>query len=158
MPIQIPSIILPVLHPLRTETEDINDILEHISIEFPTSFMQEKQVQVVATEVLLAAGMPGNLWCWIELSPYPTAYSSYWERPLPISAAYWAAINGGGGALAPMVPLIEVATGVNLRTHPFMLPWTINAAWARVVVQTPVSATPAATYWSVQVMVSGQVP
>lgn len=153
--LQRQSVILPLLHPTNAELETIDDTDEHTSIEFPTEYLQEKTVHIVATEVL-AAGVPGPLWAWIELSPYPSANSLYWPIPLATSTAYWAAIGGGGGALLPLVPRIEVGTGVNLTVHTFTIPWTISSPFARIVLQTPVNV--ATAWWSVQVMLSGKTP
>lgn len=145
--LQIPDIILPTTHPLGTEQEAIDDLLEHTSTEFESEWYQEKEVYVLATEVL-TAGVPGNLWCWIELSPWSST----------ISTAFWAAIGGGGGALVPVAPVIEVATGVNGTVHSILIPWAIHSSWARVVIQTPVSAAIATATWDVQVMVDAKGP
>ena len=153
--IQPPSIILPTLTPLGTEVETVNNLLEHTSIEFPVEYLQEKQIHIVATEVVVA-GVPGSLWCWVELSPFPSANSLMWPAPLPATAAYWAAIGGGGGALAPVAPLIEVATGVNATVHSILIPWTQHSAWARLIIQTPVAAAPATAFWLVQAIVSAK--
>lgn len=151
---QIPWIILPTVAPLWTETETIADLVEHTSIEFPVEYIQEKEIHIIATEVVLA-GVPGNLECWVELSPLPTVNSLYWPAPLPATAAYWAAIGGGGGAMAPVAPLIEVAIGVNATMHSILIPWPIHSVWARLVVQTPVAAALPAAFWIVQAIFSG---
>lgn len=166
--LQIPSIIIPQVHPLGTETEEIDDIAEHTSLEFAIEFLQEKEIHITATEVALApAAVPGNLWCWVELSPYPSANTdfpgreTYWETPLPTSTAYWAAIGGGGGAIAPIAPLIE-ASGLGgaagTLVHTILLPWAIHSAWARLVMQTPVAAALPNAYWVVQAMISAKTP
>ncbi len=154
--LQAPSIILPRVAPGGFETETINDLVTHISIEFPVEIFQEKQIHVVATEVAAPATVPGNLWCWIELSPWPSVNNAMWAAPLPANVAYWAAIGGGGGALAPVAPLIEVATGVDGTVHSMLIPWVQHSVWARLVVQTPVSATPLTSFWLVQAIVSGK--
>lgn len=141
--LQAPSIILPTVHPLGTETETIADALEHTSLEFDVSKLEYKTVHIVATEVVVAL-LPGPLWCWVEISPYLTT----------TSAAYWAAIGGGGGAIIPTAPLIEAGTGVNGTVHTMILPWQIHSPYARIVIQTPVPG--AAAGWIVQVMFSGQ--
>ena len=167
--LQIPSIILPDVSAqvavLGTETEAIDDLLEHTSMEFPVEYLQEKQVHIVATEVSLApAAVPGNLWCWIELSPYPsanTADAGYWPPPLPSSAAYWAAIGGGGGAIIPTVPYVEVSGLAGLPgtlVHTIILPWEIHSPWARLVLQTPVAASLPNASWVVQCMISSKTP
>ena len=153
--IQPPWIILPTFAPIGTEVETINDLVEHTSIEFPVMYLGEKEVHIVATEVVVA-GAPGNLWCWIELSPWPTLNSVYWPLPLPATGAYWAAIGGGGGAIAPTAPTVEAATGVTGTVHTIILPWAIHSPWARLVMQTPVSATPLTAFWMCQVVVSAQ--
>ena len=150
--VQVPSIILPTVWSIGTETENIDDLLEHTSIEFSTEFLQEKLIHIIATEATIF-GAPGNLECWVELSPYPSANSNYWSYPLPTTTAYWSAIGGGGGALAPVAPLVEVATGVHLTIHTFTLPWQIHSPWARLVVQTPVAAALPTAYWVVQAMI-----
>jgi hypothetical protein len=152
--IQVPTIILPHEAPLFTETEIVADLLEHTSIEFPVEFIQEKEIHIVATEVV-AAGMPGQLLCWVELSPWPSVNSAYWPAPYPATAAYWAAIGGGGGALPPVAPLVEAPTGVNGAVHGILIPWAIHSDWARLVVQTPVAAAPATAFWVVQAIFSG---
>jgi len=152
--IQVPSIILPILSPLGTETEIVADLVEHTSIEFPVDYLQEKEIHIIATEVVVF-GVPGNLQCWVELSPIPSVNNLMWPFPLPAGAAYWAAIGGGGGAMAPVAPLIEVATGVTTTVHSILIPWAIHSPWARLVVQTPVAATPATALWIVQVLFSG---
>ena len=159
---QVPSIILPIVHPIGIETEDIDDLVEHTSLEFPVEYLQEKQIHITATEVALApAAVPGNLWCWIELSPYPSANSPYWPFPYPTATAYWAAIGGGGGAIVPTAPLIEtsgLAGAAGTLIHTIILPFSIHSPWCRVVLQTPVAAALPAAYWVVQVMVSGKTP
>lgn len=140
-----PSIILPTAWTLGTETENIDDLLEHTSIEVDVEEMDQKMVQIVATEAV-AAGVPGNLWAWIELSPYDS----------PVSAAYWAAIGGGGGAIAPVAPLIIAGTGVNGTVHTFMLPWQAHSAYARLVLQTPVAAALPTAFWVVQAVFSAK--
>jgi len=152
--IQVPAIILPILSPLGTETETVADLVEHTSLEFPVEYLQEKEIHIIATEVVVA-GVPGNLQCWVELSPLPTLNSLYWPAPLPATAAYWAAIGGGGGAMAPTAPLVEVATGVNATVHSILIPFAIHSPWARLIIQTPVSATPATAFWIIQAIFSG---
>lgn len=145
MTIQRPSIVLPQVWTLGTETETVNDLLVHTSIDIIVEDLQEKLIQIIATEVVVA-GTPGPLWYWVELSPVDS----------DTSTAYWSAIGGGGGALAPLAPEIEVATGVTLTVHTMHYAWTQHSAYARVIVQTPVSATPATAYWAVQCLVSGK--
>lgn len=162
MPLQIPSIILPRAWTTGLETETIADLLEHTSLEFPVEYLQEKQIHIVATEVALApAAVPGNLWCWVELSPYPSANSPYWAAPLPTSTAYWAAIGGGGGAILPSSPYIEVSAlggAAGVLSHTIILPFAIHAPWCRLVLQTPVAAALPAAYWVVQAMFAGSNP
>jgi len=142
--IQIPAIILPTVAPLGTETEAIADILEHTSLEFPTEYLQEKTIFIVATEVI-TVGIPGNLWFWVELSPVPST----------TSAAYWAAIGGGGGAIVPTAPVILVGTGVNGTVHTLSLPWAVHSPFARLVAQTPVFV--ATDGWTVQAVITGKM-
>lgn len=141
--VQVPSIILPTGWTLGTETETIDDTDEHVSIDIPSAYLQFKTVHITAVEVVVA-GTPGPLWCWIEVSPYDTGTSE----------AYWAAIGGGGGALTPTSPTIEVATGVTGTVHSIFLPWTAHSAYARLVIQTPSSVATAA--WAVQAIISGK--
>lgn len=145
--IQAHSLILPTYHPAGNEYEDIANLLEHISSEFYCADIHEKAVQIVAIENI-AAGVPGNLLCWVELSPVPST----------ISNAYWAAIGGGGGFLAPVAPLVEVAVGVDGTTHGIILNWVVHSPYARVVVQTPVAAALPTAFWQVQVVISGKTP
>lgn len=157
----VPSIILPTVWELGTETEAIDDLVEHTSVEFPIEYLQEKIVYITATEVAIAAVAAGNLWCWVEISPLPTANSLYWPVGLPVTGAYWAAIGGGGGAIAPTAPLIEVSGlggAIGALTHGITLPWAIHQTWARVVVQTPVAANLPNASWVVQVSVAGKTP
>ncbi len=150
--IQVSSIVLPTTWTLGTETETIDDLVEHTSIDIPVEHLQEKQVYIVAIEVALApASVPGNLWCWIELSPVASVTST----------AYWAAIGGGGGDIAPTAPLVEasgLAAAAGTLTHGMLLPWTMHSSWARVVVQTPVAAALPLAYWTVQVLLAGKTP
>lgn len=141
------SIILPTVWELGTETELVADLLEHTSREVPVDSLQEKVVTIVATEVVVV-GVPGALQCWIEVSPVPST----------TSAAYWAAIGGGGGAMPPLAPVVEAAVGVNGRVHTIVIPWTQHSAFARLVIQTPVAATPATAFWAVQALLSGKGP
>lgn len=151
--VQAPGFILPIVVILGTETEIVNDLVEHTSLEFPVMYLQEKLISILAIEGV-AAGVPGNLQCWVELSPFPSVNSVLWPAPLPATAAYWAAIGGGGGALAPTAPLIEIGTGVNATAHTILVPWRIHSAWARLVIQTPVSATPLTAFWIIQAVFS----
>jgi len=147
--LQVPSVILPTipdwLQFVGTETEAVDDLVEHTSIEFEVKYLRDKTIHISAVEVV-AAGIPGNLWCWVELSPYPTT----------ISAAYWAAIGGGGGFIVPTAPLIEVGTGVTGTIHTIILPWNIHSEFARLVIQTPVAAGLPLAYWAVQAIICGQ--
>ncbi|MDD4985456.1 MAG: hypothetical protein PHQ43_06655 [Dehalococcoidales bacterium] len=152
--IQAPSVILPTLAPLSTETETVDDLVVHTSLEFPVEYLQEKEIHIIATEVVVA-GVPGALNCWVELSPIPSANNLMWPFPLPAAATYWAAFGGGGGAMVPVAPLVEAATGVTATVHSILIPWAIHSAWARLVIQTPVSATPATAFWIVQAVFSG---
>ena len=152
--IQTPSWILPQVVVLGTEIETVADLVEHTSNEFTVEYLQEKMIHIVATEVVVA-GVPGNLQCWVELSPFPTANNLMQPAPLPATAAYWAAIGGGGGAMPPIAPLVEAATGVTGTVHSILIPWDIHSAWARLVIQTPVAATPATAFWIVQAVFSG---
>lgn len=154
-----PAIILPAVSPSGgppgfTNFLMVADVIEHTSLEVPTEFLQEKVVEIMAQEVATApAAVPGPLWCWIELSPIPTVSSTQWPLPLPASAAYWGAIGGGGGALPPTAPLIEVSGlggAAGALIHSIKLPWNVHSRWARVVVQTPVAAALPNAYWVVQ--------
>lgn len=163
MTLQAQGIILPTVAPLLTETEMIDDLVEHTSIEFPAEYLQEKEVHITATEVALVAVVPGTLWCWIELSPYPSVNTegtwSYWPTPLPASTAYWAAIGGGGGAIVPTVPHLEVSGLAGLPgtlVHTIILPWEIHSPWARLVIQTPIADDLPNAYWEIQCMVSAK--
>ena len=166
MQTQTPSLILPTTYAAGTgtlaSTETIADVAEHTSVEFFCNTLQEKTVHIMAVEAALApAAVPGNLWCWIELSPYPTANGNLWQWPLPTSTLFWAAIGGGGGAIAPVAPHIEVSGlggAAGTLTHGIILPWAIHSYWARVVVQTPVAAALPLAFWTVQVLVSGKTP
>lgn len=211
--IQVPSIVLPQVWVTGTETESINDLVTHPSIDIPIEYLQEKQIHIIATEVARAIGAivgvfivgepivgipsgatgivsaqganwieviniagifgagdtiagalsgatingalvfaaPGNLECWVELSPYPST----------MTTAYWAAIGGGGGALAPVAPLVEVSGlggSAGILMHPILLPWAIHSPYARVVVQTPVAAALPNAYWLVQALISAKTP
>jgi hypothetical protein len=151
--IQAPWIILPRLAPTGVEVETVNDLAEHTSREFPVEYLQEKEIHILATEVI-DAGVPGNLNCWVELSPFPSVNSLVWLAPLPVSATYWAAIGGGGGAMAPIAPLVEPPVPLTGTVHSILIPWAIHSGWARLVVQTPVAATPATAFWIVQAIFS----
>ena len=147
--IQIPSFIMPLIPDWNQftglEVETVGNLVTHISIEFLCDQIKEKSITVMATE-MVAAGVPGPLWCWIELSPYPTT----------TTGVYWAAIGGGGGAMAPVVPLIEAGTGVPFTVHTFMLNWNIHSEYARLIIQTPVAAWLPAAFWTIQAFFSGQ--
>lgn len=135
MTVQIPWLILPQSWSIGTETETVADLLEHTSIEVWVRYLQEKTIHILATEVVMAPGVPGNLLCWVELSPYSSA----------VSAFHWAAIGA---------PLVLVGTGVNLAQQTAMMAWTMHSDWARVVIWTP--APVAAAFWAVQVLISGK--
>jgi len=133
--------------------EVVDDIAEHTSIEFPIEYMQDKIIYISAMEFPAAGmvGVPGALWAWVEISPYPSALDNYYEQPLVASAVFWGAIGGGGGAIAPTAPAIEASTGVSLTTHPIQLPWSTHGNYCRLVVQTPVAPAPGTlvAYWIV---------
>lgn len=143
--VQVPSLILPRVWSLGTETETIADLVEHTSLEFAVDNLRDKTIRILATE-MIALGVPGNLLIWVELSPVLTT----------TSGAYWAAIGGGGGALAPLAPTVEVATGVPLTIHTILLPWGIHSAFARVVVRTPVAAALPTAFWVVQAIIEAK--
>jgi len=148
--IQVPSIILPTVAPLGTETEAIDDLVEHTSLEFLVENLQEKTIHILATEAV-AFGVPGNLLCWVELSPYPSTIFAG-----PPGVGYWSAIGGGGGVLVPLTPIIEVATGVNLTAHTINIAWNIHSRYARLVIQTPVAAALPWAFWGVQAIFEGR--
>ncbi len=137
-----PSIILPTVAPLGTEVEAIADALEHVSLEAyipedngsTINQLYEKTIFVSATEVV-AAGVPGNLNVWIEISPYPTS----------VSVLYWAILG---------LPATIVGTGVNGTLHTVAIPWNTYSPFFRAVVQSPVPL--ATATWSVQVTYAGQ--
>jgi len=153
--IQVPWIILPTIVVLGTEVETINNLVEHTSREFPVDHLQEKMVHIIATEVVVF-GVPGNLQCWIELSPIPSANNLMWPAPLPFNPASWGAIGGGGGILPATAPVLEVAMGVNAVVHNILIPWTVHSAWARLVVQTPIPNPTAG--WILQAIFSAKTP
>ena len=146
---QVSSIILPDLtgriEILGTEVETVADALEHTSMEFPVAYLEHKTIHILATEVV-AAGVPGVLNCWVELSPVLTT----------LLGAYWGAIGGGGGAMPALSPVVEVGVGVNGRVHNILIPWTMNSPFARLVIQTPVPV--ATAFWLVQALVYGEAP
>lgn len=148
--IHVPVIVLPTVAPLGTETEAIADALTHASLEPQaddgSAILQqiyEKTIFVFAQEVVVA-GAPGNLWIWVEESPYPTV----------VSAAFWGAIGSGGGAFPPLAPAILAGTGVNGAVHTLPIHWNSYSPYVRVVAQTPVPA--AAAGWAVQLLFAGQ--
>jgi hypothetical protein len=143
MIIQVPSIILPTVSPLGTETQQISGATKYYSLEFSTRNLQEKCIQIFAEEVD-AVGAPGALWAWVELSPYPTT----------TTGLYWAAIGGGGGLVAPVLPTTITGTGTSLTIQGAILAWTVHSEYARLVVQTP--AFSATAVWLVQAMISGK--
>jgi len=67
---QVPDIILPVRHPLGTETELINDAVVHYSLSIEPHMLDEKLVQIYGT---LAFGAPGALRVWVEIAQQDTA-------------------------------------------------------------------------------------
>ena len=108
MPIfQNPTIILPQVAPLGTETETVADALEHVSLSFPADSIQEKVVYVYAVN---AAGLAAPLEVWIEIAPSDVA------------AAY---------VMLGAAPTILVVTG------DVVIPWTTHSSFARVVAQCP---------------------
>lgn len=162
MPIQTPALILPTNYAAGTgtlaSTETVADLVEHTSVEFNVADIAEKTIHITATEIALAAVAAGNLWCWVELSPYPSVNNPEWLWPLPASTAYWAAIGGGGGALPPTAPIIEVsglAGAPGALIHGITFSWNTAQPWVRVVIQTPVAANLPLAYWVCQVIVSG---
>jgi hypothetical protein len=78
------------------------------------------------------------------LSPYPTT----------TTGLYWAAIGGGGGLVAPVLPTTITGTGTSLTIQGAILAWTVHSEYARLVVQTP--AFSATAVWLVQAMISGK--
>ncbi len=137
------GLILPTIYQTELETESVADALEHTSIEVDVRHLKDKSIQIVAIEIV-AAGVPGPLWMWVELSSFPST----------LSTAFWGAIGGGGGSLVPLDPRIGIGTGVHLTVHPFILPWSIHSDYVRLVVQTPVPA--AAASWLVQARLAGK--
>lgn len=216
--VQVPSVILPSIPDwllfTGTETESIDDLIEHTSIEFEVKYLKEKQIHITAMEIIgvtltggivggpftigeavvgatsgavgvviaqgatwitvansvgifvaadvvagvvsgafidgglvVVSGTPGNLQCWVELSPYPTTTTNL----------YWSAIGGGGGPVfPPTTPHIEVGTGLSLAVHTIMLPWQIHSDWARLVIHTPVAADLPLALWTCQAMICGK--
>ena len=147
MRIQIPSLVLPYPYVNTTSIELVADLIPHNSIDFGTEYLKEKTAIIWATEVVLAAGAPGVLNCWVELSPFPAS----------VSGAFWSAIGGGGGpswsavpAMAPVAPTTEVGTGINGVVHTIMLRWLNHSPYTRIRIQTPIAGAVGST-WAVQV-------
>lgn len=134
--IQIPSLVLPQVWTQGTETESINDLVQHPSIDIPVDYLQEKVIHVYAAEVVIA-GAPGNLQIWIEISPYPST----------LSTVFWAMLG---------TPVIVVATGVHAAAQTVPVQWTTHSPYARVVAQMPVAAAPATAFWVIQALVSAK--
>ena len=104
---QFPTIVLPQVAPLGTETETIADAVAHTSLAFPVGHLQEKIVYVYATNPLGAAA---PLQVWVELAPSD------------IAAAY---------TMLGAAPTILVVTGNAI------LQWTTHSTFARVIAQCP---------------------
>jgi len=158
---QRPSLILPISYANDTggtlaSTEVISDALEHTSAEVFIENLTYVTVHILAIEMIPVAGNPGNLDCWVELSPWPTANTTtqLWPTPLPASTAYWTAIGGGGGAVPPVAPDTIVATGVSTTGQGVLIPFTMHSMWCRVVLQT--TAPHATSFWVTQVLISGK--
>lgn len=139
--IQVPVIILPTVAPLGTETELIDDALNHVSLEpiaedggSIVQHLYEKTAFVFAQEIVVA-GIPGNLQIWIEESPYPSI----------ITPSFWGTLG---------VPVIIVGTGVNGTIHTVPIHWNGYSPYIRAVAQTPIPAVAAA--WAVQIILAGQ--
>lgn len=145
--IQAHSLVLPQFYTLDTDTEAIDDLVVHVSREFYIADIHEKKAHIVVVENVVA-GVPGNLWFWIELSPVPST----------VSAAYWAAIGGGGGAVIPVAPMILIGTGVDGASQTAFAAWVVHSEYARVIIQTPVAAALPGAFWQVQVIISGKTP
>lgn len=156
MPVQqTPSIVLPQVWVIGNEVEVVADLVTHPSVEVLDYPLEYKQVHIMAIE--MGVGVPGNLLCWIELSPVLST----------TSPNYWSAIGGGGGPIdpatglpyfPPVAPLVEVALGVAGTIHTMLLPWVIHSRYARLVVQTPVAAALPGAFWWVQAIYSAQAP
>lgn len=153
-PFTISWIILPQVWVTGLETENLQDLVTHPSIDVDVEYLQEKIVHIRAIE-FITAGMPGALWCWIETSPVPFTTTD----------VYHAAIGGGGGPINPatllpyinpVVPAIIVPTGAVGTIHTLSLPWAIHSPYARVVLWTPVAAIPLADFWMCQAMVTAK--
>jgi len=156
--IQIPSLVLPAWWEALTDTENILDLVTHVSVEFPVTYLQECSITIMAIEVV-NVGAPGPLNVWVELSPYPTLNNNMWPAPLPATGLMWHAIGGGGGALPPVAPLVIVGGGApGLTIHTEGLAWVQHSEWCRIVVQTPVNAGLPADFWMVQVWFHGKGP
>lgn len=140
--------------------EVVDDIAEHTSVEFVTEYVQDKIIYIMAIEMPAVGmvGVPGNLNCWVEISPTPSVNTVYYALPLVASNLWWSAIGGGGGALPPVAPAIEGALGVSLTIHTFSLPWVLHSNYVRLVVQTPVAPAPGAltAYWIVSAIYAGK--
>ncbi len=150
MSIQIPSIILPTVWiagdattVTGLELETVANALTHVGQELYVGDLEYKTVLITAIEVV-TAGIPGPLNCWIELSPYLSTFSTGW----------WTAIGGGGGAVPPVTPVIEVGAGVDGRVHGIIIPWVLHSPYFRLVVQTP--APVATATWTVQAVITGK--
>lgn len=145
--IQSPSLILPAgwVNP-DTDTETIADLLEHTSREPYVADQQDFTASIIAIETVGAAGAPGPLSIWVELSPVDSG----------VSAAYWAAIGGGGGALPPIAPLVIAGLGVNGTVHTEFIAWNVHSAYIRIVAQTPVNANLPGSFWQVRIVLSGK--
>jgi hypothetical protein len=142
---------MPVSSSTEAETEKINDLVIHYSKELTTEYLNEKNIHVIAKEVI-STGIPGSLWCWVELSPVSSADTRWTD-------AYYAAVGGGGGRInpatkvpyiSPYTPIVIVPEIVNNRMHSVMLAWDVPSKYARLAVLVPVAPAPATAYWEVQ--------
>lgn len=147
---QIPAVILPTVAPTGYEVENVTDALVHYSNPVPVRTLQEKVIQVYATEFVTAAG-PGNISMWLEVAPYDRGtlltfgtYVPYMVMANPLNVG-WTRLGG----ITVLVPAV-----VTMTRHDAILAWTSHSWFARLAVQA-LAAIPT-DFWMVTAIVSGK--
>jgi len=162
--LQTPTMVMPGYNwTVWTAGETLNDNTVHYSRAWRNEPFTEVTVMVKCQEQITAAGIPGNLQLWIELSPFPTPtpVRDDWPEEAFTSWFTYAPIGGTapilpGAANIPLAPTIVVPVGVHLTYQNVMLNYTTHQTFARLCAWDATGATLTTDRWWLQAFMTAR--
>lgn len=159
--IQTPSMPLPNYNwTVWTAGESLIDNNVHYSRQWRNDHYTDVTLMIKCQEIV-AAGIPGALQLWIELSPFPTTVRADWPLDAFTSFFTWAPIGGGapiapGADNIPLSPTVVVPSAVNANYQNVNISYTTHQSFARLCAWDSAGATVATDYWWLQVFLTAK--